>query len=113
MPATRVTIALNAKQSQRAPLLLPANVSLDPEAANSLRSLIFRTTQSKLRLKRPLRVFVSRTGQELITELDWKNNIKDDAVLLISAGEEYVGLRKEANVDGTSFVFTSRVRATQ
>jgi hypothetical protein len=63
-------------------------------------SACFKTAQSKLRLKKPTRVFVGRTGQELLTEDDWKPNVKDNTVLLISAGEEYVGARKESSVHG-------------
>ncbi|KAF1939546.1 hypothetical protein EJ02DRAFT_456845 [Clathrospora elynae] len=108
MPATRVTIALNSKQSQKAPVIIPASASTDPAAATSIRGLVFKTAQSKLRLKKPTRVYVGRTGQELLTEEDWKSNIKDDVVLLISAGEEYVGAKKEldvhSDVNPTSFV---------
>ena len=102
MPATRIAIALNTKQSQKAPLLVPASTSADPKAANSIRALVFKTAQSKLRLKKPLRVFAGKTGQELLSEGDWKSNIKDDAVFLISAGEEYVGVKRESSVHGKS-----------
>lgn len=57
---------------------------------------MLKTAQSKLRIKKPSRVFLGGTGQELLTEEDWKSNIKDDVVLLISAGEEYVGLKRES-----------------
>ncbi|KAJ4367410.1 hypothetical protein N0V83_006992 [Neocucurbitaria cava] len=97
MPATRVTIALNARQSQKAPLLISASATADPAAANSIRGLVFKTAQSKLRLKKPARVYVSPAGQELLTEEDWKKNIKLDVTLLISAGEDYVGVKKEDN----------------
>jgi hypothetical protein len=98
--ATRVTVALNAKQSQKAPLLIPATISTDPSAADSIRALVFKTAQSKLRLKKPSRVYVGQTGQELRSEEDWQSNIKNDVVLLVSAGEEYVGVKKEVNVHG-------------
>jgi hypothetical protein len=100
MPAIRVTVASNANQSQKAPVVIPASASANLAAASSIRALVFRTAQSKLRLKKPTRVFVGRTGQELLTEDDWKPNVKDDTVLLISAGEEYVGARKESSVHG-------------
>lgn len=102
MPATRVTIALNTKQSQKAPLLVPSSASPDPVVATSIRGLVFKTAQSKLRLKKPARVYVSRSGQELLTEEDWKTNIKDDIVLLISAGEDYVGIKKDEKIHGKS-----------
>lgn len=98
--ATRVTVANNAKQSQKAPLLVPASAATDPAATTSMRLLIFKTAQSKLKLKKPSRVFVKQTGQELVSEEDWKNNIKNDIVLLVSAGEEYVGIKKEMIVHG-------------
>jgi hypothetical protein len=100
MPATRVTIALNSKQSLKAPLLVPASTSADPTVSTSIRALVFKTAQSKLRLKKPTRIFVGRTGLELLTEEDWKTNIKDDVVLLLSAGEDFVGVKRESNVHG-------------
>ena len=100
MPATRITIGLNAKQSQKAPLLLPASASLDPSSPNSCHSLVIKATQSKLRLRKVSRIFVAGTGQELCTELDWNGALKDDITLLASAGEEYVGLRKESAIHG-------------
>jgi hypothetical protein len=92
MPATRVTIALNTKQSQKAPLLIPASAPA--------RALVVKTAQSKLRLRKPTRVFVGGTGQELLSDNDWELYIKDDVVLLVSAGEEFVGVKKEANIHG-------------
>lgn len=65
-----------------------------------MKSLVFKTAQSKLKLKKPSRAFVKQTGQELVTGEDWQNNIKDDVVLLISSGEDYVGVGKEVNVHG-------------
>lgn len=98
--ATRVTITNNAKQSQKAPLLIPASTPTDPVATNSIQALVFKSAQSKLKLKKPARVFVKQTGQELLNEADWKSNIKNDITLLVSAGEEYVGVKKETTVHG-------------
>ena len=95
MPAIRVTIAVNAQQSIKAPLILPAAALPDPSASNSYQSLIIKTAQAKLRVKKPSRFFVARDGQELLSEADWKAAIQNDAVILVSAGEEYVGVRKE------------------
>ncbi|MCJ1254312.1 hypothetical protein MMC24_002127 [Lignoscripta atroalba] len=95
MPAVRVTLALNTKQSQKVPLLLPSSTSLDPTSSTSCHALVLKAAQSKLRVKKASRVFVAGTGQELAKEQDWKNVLKDDVVLLISAGEEYVGTKKE------------------
>ncbi|OAL50726.1 release factor H-coupled R [Pyrenochaeta sp. DS3sAY3a] len=114
MPATRVTIALNTNQSQKTPLLIPSSASANPVLVTSIRSLVFKTAQSKLRLKKPTRVYVSRSGQELLTEEDWKATIRDDLVLLISAGEDYVGVKKhgivhaDVNVDCPVEVLASK-----
>jgi hypothetical protein len=105
--ATRVTVANNAKQSQKAPLVLPAAAITDPAAAGSMQSLVFKTAQSKLKLKKPTRVFVKQTGQELVNEKDWKDNIRSDAVLLVSTGEEYVGVKKEIIIHGKCTVSCS------
>ena len=94
MPSVRITLALNSKQSQRAPLLVPASTSFHPSRNDSLRSLIIKTAQSKLRLKAS-RIFISGTGKELIDEEDWRASLKNDAVFFISAGEEYVGTKKK------------------
>lgn len=107
MPATRITIALNTKQTQRAPLLIPSSADSDPASTNSICALVFKTTQSKLRLKKPSRIFVGGTGEELLTEDDWKRNIKDDISLLISAGEEFVGVKKESKVHSKSTAFVT------
>lgn len=104
MPAIRVTVALNVKQSQKAPLLIPASATTDPIAATSIQGLVFKTAQSKLRLKKPSRVYVGRTGQELVNETDWKINVKDDVVLLVSAGEEYIGVKRESNIHSKSIL---------
>jgi hypothetical protein len=100
MAATRVTIALNAKQSQKAPLLIPASASADPAASASIRALVIKTAQSKLRLKKASRVYAGRTGHELLSEEDWTNNTKDDCVLLVSSGEDYVGIKRASNIHG-------------
>lgn len=98
--ATRVTIVNNAQQSQKAPLLISASAYADRGAANSIRSLVFKTAQAKLKLKKPSRVFVKQTGQELVSESDWLHNVKNDVILLVSAGEEYVGVKKGTTLRG-------------
>lgn len=95
MPAFRITIALNSKQSQKCPLVLPGTAALNPSDAKSCRSLVFKAAQSKLRLKKPSRVFVAGTGKELESEQDWKFILRDDVVLLLSAEEDYIGNVKE------------------
>ncbi|KAH7130612.1 tRNA-splicing ligase RtcB-domain-containing protein [Dendryphion nanum] len=99
MPATRITVALNANRTQKTPLLVPASASLDPSALNSIHTLVFNTARSKLRLKKPKRIFVASLGTELLAEQDWRDTLKDDVIFLVSAGEEYIGLRKENNPD--------------
>jgi len=103
MPALRITVVLNANQSQKAPLIIPESASVDSASTTPICALVFKTAQSKLRLKKPTRIFVGNFGNELVTDEDWKSwksNIKDDSVLLVSAGEEYVGLKRESNANG-------------
>ena len=94
MPATRVTLTSNANQSIKAPLLVPSSASLDPAAPSSYRYLVIKTAQTKLRLKKPTRVFITG-GKELLTVQDWAIALKDDTILFVSAGEDYVGARIE------------------
>jgi len=97
MPSIRLTVALNSNQSTKTPLLIPPNTPLDPSEPKSCYSLVLTAAKSKLRLKskKPARVFVQGTGEELLDEERWKLALKNDIVLLVSGGEEYVGLRKE------------------
>lgn len=94
MPATRVTVASNSNQSQKTPLLIPDSASFDPTSSPSCYSLVIRTAQSKLRLKKAQRVFIPG-GRELTEQEDWEQSLKDDVILLVSIGEEYVGSRKK------------------
>lgn len=94
MPATRITVVLNSKQSQKAPLLIPSSTSLDPAATSSCRDLVIKTAQSKLRLKKATRIFAAG-GRELEEKKDWESVLINDVVLLVSAGEEYIGSKKE------------------
>ncbi|MCJ1399483.1 hypothetical protein MMC11_002685 [Xylographa trunciseda] len=59
-----------------------------------------KAAQSKLRLKKASRVFVAGTGQELLDESHWRRSMGDDMVLLVSAGEDYVGTKKEEPPSG-------------
>ena len=92
MPATRVTVASNSKQSQKAPLLIPSSSSLDPRTSPSCYSLVIKTAQAKLRLKKASRIFV-HGGRELTQEKDWEEVLTDDITFLVSCGEDYVGVR--------------------
>lgn len=98
MPAIRCEVVLNSKQSQRAPSLIPASATPHPESTNSIRAFVFKTAQSKLRAKKPSRIFVGQTGQELLSEEDWKSHFKNDMVLLVSSGEDYVGAKSESKI---------------
>ncbi|KAH9865756.1 hypothetical protein J1614_009343 [Plenodomus biglobosus] len=98
MPPIRCEVVLNSKQSQRAPLLIPASATPDPESTNSIRAFVFKTAQSKLRAKKPSRIFAGQTGQELLSEEDWKSQLKNDIVLLVSSGEDYVGAKSESKI---------------
>ncbi|MCJ1420915.1 hypothetical protein MMC32_007274 [Xylographa parallela] len=95
MPSTRITLALNSNRSQKCPLLIPSSTSYSPIDPISCRSLVIKAAQSKLRLKKASRVFVAGTGQELLEESQWKRCMEDDVMLLISAGEDFVGTKKE------------------
>ncbi|RPB12674.1 release factor H-coupled R [Morchella conica CCBAS932] len=86
MPATRLTLIANASQTNRCPLLLPSSDS-------DILTAVFTTSKAKLRIKKPTRVFL-RGGHELFTSDDIQQYLKDDLVLLISAGEAYVGNTK-------------------
>ena len=101
MPSFRLTIASNAKQSQKAPLIIPSSTSFDPTSPVSSRSLVIKTAQSKLRLKKASRVFIAG-GTELVSEEDWKAALKDDVVLLISAAEDYVGSRSDESTNSAN-----------
>lgn len=96
MPSIRVTIASNAKQSSKAPLLIPLSASYDPSCHPSIYSTVIKTAQSKLRLKKASRVFV-QGGRELKNQDDWTDVLRDDLTLLVSTGEEYVGSRDVLN----------------
>ncbi|MCJ1468057.1 hypothetical protein MMC07_006683 [Pseudocyphellaria aurata] len=98
MPITRVTVALNSKQSQKAPLLIPSSATSNPSAPLSCREYVIKTAVSKLRLKKASRVFIAG-GRELLEQQDWEEALKDDVVFLVSAGEGYVGAKKERCLD--------------
>ncbi|KAF2761753.1 hypothetical protein EJ05DRAFT_183996 [Pseudovirgaria hyperparasitica] len=95
MPTKRITVALNTNQSQRAPLLLPLTLSRNPADRESCRALVIKTAQTKLKFRKGSRIFVFRDGRELLQEQDWLDALRDDVILLVSAGEGYVGVRKE------------------
>lgn len=99
MPSTRLTVALNSNRNTKTILLVPENTSADPDAANSIRAQVVKSAQTKLRLKlkknTSARAFAARTGAELLTADDWTRAATSDAVILVSASEDFVGKKSE------------------
>lgn len=106
MPSTRVTIALNSNRTHRSPLLLPGLASPEPEEAGSYRSLVIDAARKKLRSKKATRVFLAKSGDELLTASDWARAISNDVVLLVSAGEDFVGVKSESSKNEPGTVFS-------
>lgn len=104
MPSTRLTLVLNTSQNLRCPLLLSSS---SPDC----KVTIFTTAKSKLRLKKPSRVFLPG-GHELHTPADILAVLKNDLTLLISAGEDYVGAVSAVHSPSTSAVTGSDTAAT-
>ncbi|KAF2145393.1 uncharacterized protein K452DRAFT_283753 [Aplosporella prunicola CBS 121167] len=106
MGSMRLTIALNSNRNLKSVLLLNAATSFDPADPASVQSLVLKSAQSKLRLKLKKgavgRIFAARNGTELLTTDDWKREAFNDAVLLLSVGEDFVGLKKATSGNGTS-----------
>lgn len=96
MPSTRITVSLNSNRTSKAPLLLPTPIfSSTSSERNTLQTAVFKCAQTKLRLKKPVRIYVPG-GKEIVSEQDWQDVLCDDVVLLVSAGEEYVGKKDES-----------------
>lgn len=51
-----------------------------------------KLARTKLRIKSPTRIFV-QGGKELTSCGEWENHLRNDIILLVSSGEEYVGSR--------------------
>jgi release factor H-coupled RctB family protein len=86
MPSHRVTLVSNANQVQRITFLLPS-----PSAA-----AVLKAAKDKLRLKKPSRIFLPG-GDEVTDNL--APHIGNGIQLLISSGEDFVGLRKSAHTN--------------
>ncbi|KAF2815483.1 uncharacterized protein BDZ99DRAFT_459331 [Mytilinidion resinicola] len=104
MPPTRLTLALNASQTKRTPVILPPNAPRDPALPNSCQELLFKAAKDKLRLKGKTakwRIFVARNGLEVLGKEGWESALAEaetkEIVLLISAGEDYVGKTASAS----------------
>ena len=82
MPSTRLTLACNAQQTQRKVVLV--DLSNPSTAFDALLDL----GKTKLRLKKASRLYAS-DGTELIRGQPYL--LDNDALILISAGEEFVG----------------------
>ncbi|KAF2501677.1 hypothetical protein BU16DRAFT_522588 [Lophium mytilinum] len=98
MPPIRLTLALNASQTKRTPLILSSSAPRDPALPNSCQELLFKAAKDKLRLKgksSKWRIFVARNGLEVLGKEGWESALAEaetkEIVLLISAGEDYVG----------------------
>ncbi|KKY19043.1 hypothetical protein UCDDS831_g05675 [Diplodia seriata] len=110
MPSTRLTVALNSNRNTKTILLVPSNSPADPDAPASIRAQVLKSATTKLRLKlkknSTARFFAARTGSELLAADDWTRAATSDAVILISAGEDFVGNKKpptaSASHDGAS-----------
>ena len=85
-------------------MLIPASAT----SGDALRTLVFKTATSKFRIKKPTRIFAAGTGEEIVSDEDWERNLKNDVTLLVSAGEEYVGVRREAGGHGMQFLAHER-----
>lgn len=108
MPSTRLTIALNSNRNTKTVLLIPNTAPTDPAAPTSIRAQVVKTAQTKLRLKlkktTPARIFHARTGAELLTAADWTRHthVANDTLLLISAGEDFVGKKEDGATDAST-----------
>lgn len=83
----RVSLISNANQSQKITFLLPTASS----------AAIFKAAKDKLRLKKPSRLFLP--GGDEITENDLPNHLENGVELLISCGEDFIGLRKSSSTN--------------
>ena len=98
MPSIRVTVSLNTNRTIRAPLLVPTpDFSSTSAYSRTLQGAVFQCAQTKLRLKKPTKIY-AHGGKVLVSEQDWHDVLHNDAILLVSAGEEYIGKVDEANL---------------
>ncbi|KAL8741666.1 MAG: hypothetical protein Q9190_005755 [Brigantiaea leucoxantha] len=79
-------------------MLVPSPSSTEADPETLIRNLVIKEAKSKLRLKKPSRIFV-HGGHEISSSMDWRSHVKDDTVLLISSGEDYVGPRTDSRPD--------------
>ncbi|KAK3060910.1 hypothetical protein LTS18_007437 [Coniosporium uncinatum] len=95
--ALSITVALNSSQDKKTPVVLPTTTVFNPLADKSCHELVIKAAQGKLRLRKSktYRVFVAKDGAELKSEDDWHRALEKEVVLLVSAGEDYVGARRE------------------
>ena len=95
MPAIRVTLVNNVKQTQKTVLLIPSSTTPDPSAPNSCKTLILSCAKSKFQSKKASRVYDAK-GRELQTTEEWQQALRNDAVLLVSKGDEdYIGASED------------------
>ncbi|KAI9324461.1 tRNA-splicing ligase RtcB-domain-containing protein [Zopfochytrium polystomum] len=88
-PATslRLTLASNANRSVKSVVLVPVPAS-HTTPTTALRAALLDLAKRKLRIKKPLRLYTSR-GAEIVDDAGVPRDA--DAVVLVSAGEPFVG----------------------
>ncbi|KAJ3196601.1 hypothetical protein HK101_008393 [Irineochytrium annulatum] len=88
----RLQLASNANQKLKALFVIrmPLASSLSSPTSTEFRTSLLQHAKNKLRIKKPTRVFLA-SGEEAITDIDLITNIRDDSIVLISAGENFIG----------------------
>ncbi|KAF2199011.1 hypothetical protein GQ43DRAFT_450578 [Delitschia confertaspora ATCC 74209] len=61
--------------------MVPPTISSSP---TSIREFVSKAARDKLRIKRPKRIFVAGTGRELVREGDWREEVMEGVVLLVT-----------------------------
>ncbi|KAJ3031565.1 UNVERIFIED_CONTAM: hypothetical protein HDU68_002663 [Siphonaria sp. JEL0065] len=87
---TRITLASNAKRTIKTVIIFKAS------SAESDRKQLFDIAKNKLRVKKPQRLFLS-DGRELLGD-DFISLLHTDCTVLVSCGEEFVGIVRESQV---------------
>ncbi|XP_002984977.2 uncharacterized protein LOC9649069 [Selaginella moellendorffii] len=94
MPGTRITLTRNSRQTVRSAVVLDLDAS-NPE--ESIRSIL-AAAEKKLRIKKPQRLFLAADGTEIGPAT--LSRVANDAVVLVSAGEGFVGGGNLSSKDG-------------
>ncbi|KND00187.1 release factor H-coupled RctB family protein [Spizellomyces punctatus DAOM BR117] len=100
MPSLRLTLAKNSNQQQRTvvlvsiPDLTNASCSIVTKEMTQFRQRIIQFAKTKLRLTRACRVFLADGTEVWGHDLDLWRRLENDGVILVSAGEDYIGTQK-------------------